>query len=95
MLAPAVRPASVSEITPSFSGLDLPAMVPFDAKAVAAVADLPITSRHGANSDSRTAREGVKVIDLSADHRFDDPAFYSSVYAEHAFPESCRKLCGP
>ena len=50
----------VSEITPSFSGLDLPAMVPFDAKAVAAVADFAFLGlpRYGANSDSRTAREG-------------------------------------
>ena len=81
----------VSEITPSFFGLDLPAMVPFDAKAVAAVADFAFLGLPHGTAQTATAEllaEGVKVIDLSADHRFDDPAFYSSVYAEHAFPES-------
>ena len=30
----------------------------------------------------------MKVIDLSADHRFDDPEFYATIYARHQHPES-------
>jgi N-acetyl-gamma-glutamyl-phosphate reductase len=31
---------------------------------------------------------GVRVIDLSADHRFDDPTAYAAIYGEHQRPES-------
>jgi N-acetyl-gamma-glutamyl-phosphate reductase len=81
----------VSQITPSFSGIDLPAMVPFDAKSVASVADYAFLGLPHGMAQEATAQllaEGVRVIDLSADHRFDDPHFYASVYSEHAYPES-------
>ena len=33
----------------------------------------------------------MKVIDLSADHRFPDPAVYADIYGAHAHPESLTK----
>jgi len=33
----------------------------------------------------------VRVIDMSADHRFDDPEFYARVYAPHGYPASLQR----
>ena len=81
----------VEDITPAFSGFDLPTMVPFDADRVAQAADYAfLCLPHGTAQDATAAllKRGVKVIDLSADHRFDDPAFYETVYSTHLHPES-------
>ena len=84
----------VSEITPSFVGIDLPEMVSFDAAAIAAVADYAILGLpHGTAQEATKLLldQGVKVVDMSADHRFDDPSFYERVYAAHAYPDSLRR----
>ncbi len=81
----------ISETLPSFSGVDLPMPVRFDAAAVAEVADFAMlalphgTAQHAA---ADLLEAGVRVIDLSADHRFDDADAYAAVYSEHARPES-------
>ncbi len=84
----------VSDITPAFSGVDLPVMVPFDAKSVAESADYAFLGLPHGTAQEATAQllaEGVRVIDLSADHRFDDPEFYGSVYSQHAHPASLEQ----
>lgn len=81
----------ISETLPSFSGVDLPVPVRFDAASVAEVADFAMLALpHGAaqHAAADLLDAGVRVIDLSADHRFDDPDAYAAVYGEHARPTS-------
>jgi N-acetyl-gamma-glutamyl-phosphate reductase len=81
----------MAAVAPAFTGLDLPVLESFDAKAVAQAADFAFLGLpHGTAQDAvaELLAEGVRIIDLSADHRFDDPAFYGSVYSEHAHPAS-------
>ncbi len=79
----------LGEVFPSLahSALTLSAFDPDAAAEVASVAFLALP--HGASQEAaRALRErGVRVIDLSADHRFNDPAEYARVYgAPHAHP---------
>ena len=84
----------MARVAPAFTGLDLPQLVPFDADAVAQAADFAFLALpHGTAQDAAAAllARGVRVIDLSADHRFDDAAFYGSIYGAHAHPESPQR----
>ena len=81
----------VAEITPAFTGLDLPPMQPFDADSVAESAEYAFLGLPHGTAQDATAEliaRGVKVIDLSADHRFSSPDVYASIYSEHAHPDS-------
>ncbi len=48
---------------------------------------------HGAAMDfvPDLLNKGIKVIDLSADFRFADPAVYAKAYDTHRYPELCPK----
>jgi N-acetyl-gamma-glutamyl-phosphate reductase len=81
----------ISEITPSFTGLELPKMVSFDPDRVADVAEYAFLGLpHGTAQPATAAllERGVKVIDLSADHRFEDPDLYGRIYEPHSHPAS-------
>ncbi len=81
----------LDRVAPAFTGLDAPPLEPFDAKAVAEKADYAFLALpHGTAQDAAAdlLAEGVRVIDLSADHRFADPARYAAIYGEHRRPES-------
>ncbi|MBV72184.1 MAG: N-acetyl-gamma-glutamyl-phosphate reductase [Myxococcales bacterium] len=84
----------ISEITPAFSGVELPRMVKFDADLIAAECEFAFLGLpHGMAQDAtaQLLERGVRVIDLSADHRFSDPELYASIYSPHQHPESLRK----
>ena len=77
-------------LTP-FAGVDLPDVTAFDAAELGQVAEVVFLCVPHGTAQEMTAdclAAGLKVIDLSADHRFDDPAFYARVYAAHARPAS-------
>jgi N-acetyl-gamma-glutamyl-phosphate reductase len=81
----------MATVAPAFTGLDLPRLESFDARTIAERAEYAFLGLPHGTAQDATAEllaEGVKVIDLSADHRFDDPAFYGRVYSEHAHPDS-------
>ena len=81
----------MASVAPAFTGLNLPRLESFDARFVAERAEYAFLGLPHGTAQEATAQllaQGVKVIDLSADHRFDDPAFYGRVYSEHAHPES-------
>ena len=79
-------------VLPSFVGVatQLPPLVAFDPAAVAKVADFALLALpHGTAQDAAhdLLDAGVRVIDLSADHRFSDPETYGAVYPEpHRHP---------
>lgn len=81
----------LAEVAPAFTGVAAPPLEPFHPKAVAAAADFAFLALpHGTAQDAAAdlLAEGVRVIDLSADHRFDDPAAYAAIYGEHRRPGS-------
>lgn len=74
-----------------FTGVDLPAVTAFDAAELAQVAEVVFLCVPHGTAQEITAdclAAGLRVIDLSADHRFDDPAVYARIYAPHARPAS-------
>jgi len=81
----------LAEVAPAMTEIEAPPLVRFDPDEVAAKADFAMlalphgTAQHAA---ADLMARGVRVIDLSADHRFDDPAFYAAVYDTHQRPES-------
>lgn len=80
----------LAEVLPAFAGLPAPPLEPFDASAVAARAEFALLAvPHGAAQDAAAALldAGVRVVDLSADHRFADPDAYARVYGPHRHPE--------
>lgn len=84
----------LAEVLPHMRGVDSPDLVAFDADAVAEAARFAILAvPHGTAQEAAKALldRGVKVIDLSADHRFSDPALFAEVYAPHAHPESLAR----
>ena len=85
---------SIDEITPSFTGIDLPKMVRFDADLIASECEFAFLGLpHGMAQDAaaQLLDRGVRVIDLSADHRFNDPDLYGAIYSEHAHPDSLKQ----
>lgn len=82
---------SMAEVAPAFTGIPTPPVESFDPRAVAEAADFAFLALpHGTAQDAAAdlLALGVRVIDLSADHRFDDPAFYGAIYGEHRRPKS-------
>ena len=82
---------SLGAVLTPFAGVDLPEVTAFDAAELGRVAEVVfLCVPHGTAQDAAAdcLAAGLKVIDLSADHRFDDPDFYARVYAPHARPES-------
>ena len=75
-------------------GLGLPPLVAFDADQIAAsctYAFLGLPHKTAQDVTHELLERGVKVVDLGADHRFDDPDFYGAVYEPHRHPENCDK----
>jgi N-acetyl-gamma-glutamyl-phosphate reductase len=86
----------LADILPSFAGVDgLPPVVAFDADDVASAAQFAMLAVPHGTAQVLTAEllaRGVRVVDLSADHRFDDPSFYDAVYPKpHQHPESLAR----
>lgn len=85
----------LGEVLPPFIGVDAPPITRFDAKAIAAIAEFAILALPHGTAQEAAAQLlglGVRVIDLSADHRFDDPAFYDQIYpTPHAHPETLEQ----
>ncbi len=82
---------AMGTVAPAFAGLDLPDLIPFDADDIAQSAQYAFLALpHQTAQDAAAAllERGVKVIDLSADHRFDDPDFYGEIYSQHRHPAS-------
>ena len=81
---------SLSSALPSFLGFDLPPLTKFDAAVVAEAADFAVLGLpHGAAQDvaAELRDRGVRVVDMSADHRFGDPAAFEAIYGPHRHPE--------
>lgn len=81
---------SLQEVFPSFRGLDLPRLEPFDPEVVASKAELFFSALpHGTSAQIVKAllERGKRVIDLSADFRFRDPGLYERWYSLHPHPE--------
>ncbi len=77
-----------------FWGVDLPMPVRFDPAEVAAKADFAVLALpHGTAQDAAASllAAGVRVLDLSADHRFADPDAFARVYGPHKYPEVLRE----
>jgi len=85
---------SIGEVFASFAHLDL-RLLSFDPDLVAEVAEVAFLALpHGATQEAadQLLTRGVKVIDLSADHRFDEPEMYAQVYGtEHTHPTRLRE----
>ena len=85
---------NIGEVFMSLAHLDL-TLLAFDPEVVAEVAEVAFLALpHGASQEAAHAllSRGVQVIDLSADHRFDDPRRYEEVYgAAHAYPQRLRE----
>jgi len=80
----------LAEALPWLTGAKLPPLRPFDAADVATASDFAVLALpHGAAQDAAAALldAGVRVVDLSADHRFRDPARFAAVYGPHRHPE--------
>lgn len=78
-------------VAPAFTGVATPPLVAFEPDAVAEAADFAFLALpHGTAQEAAAEllERGVRVIDLSADHRFDDPAAYAAIYGTHARPAS-------
>lgn len=81
---------AIDDALPSLAGLVDGEIVPFDADEVCARADLAFCALpHGASAPTVAAlrERGLRVFDLSADFRLDDPAVYREWYGEHGAPE--------
>lgn len=78
---------------PAWTDIPLPAVERFDADAVAAAGAIAVLALPHGTAQTATAEllaRGVRIVDLSADHRFDDPDVYAAVYAPHQHPESLK-----
>lgn len=81
----------LESILPPLAGLSNLPVGAFDPDAVAEAADfafLCLPHRTAQEAAAALMARGVRVIDLSADHRFDDPVLYGRIYGEHKHPES-------
>ena len=84
--------APAESVNPALVGMGLPPLVAFDADQIAekcAYAFLGLPHKTAQDVTHELLSRGVKVIDLSADHRFDDADFYGAVYETHRHPENC------
>lgn len=82
--------ARFSDAYPAMKGIVDLVCQPFDPDIVAASVDLVFLALPHELPMSMVPgllERGVRVVDLSADFRFDDPALYESVYQAHRCPE--------
>lgn len=91
---------SFTDIFPSMRGFESLICIPFDAKVLADKADvvfLALPHKVSMSFAPKLIDQGIKVIDLSADFRFDDAKAYEAVYQPHTAPnlleESVYGLC--
>ena len=80
------------EVNQALSGLDLPKLVKFDAQKIAETCDaafLCLPHKTAQEATHELLIRGVRVIDLSADHRFQDSDEYERVYGPHLHPDNC------
>lgn len=86
---------AMASLYPSLTGYDLPALCALDMDDVLANSDVIFTALpHGASNQviPQLVEKGGKVIDMSGDFRYDDPAVYSAWYGcEHAAPELLKQ----
>ena len=81
---------AMGEVFPALAGKVSLACEAFDADAVAAKADAAVLALPHELSMSVVPdllERGLRVVDLSADFRFNDPALYASAYQPHSAPE--------
>ena len=81
---------AVSEVLPSLRGVVDGQVDAFDPDAIAKQADVVFCALpHAASAEAVSAlrERGQKVLDLSADFRFDDLAVYEAWYGKHPVPE--------
>jgi N-acetyl-gamma-glutamyl-phosphate reductase len=84
------RDRAVSEIHPSLAGIvdgTLRAPEPADVASSAEIVFMAVPHGTAAPVASELLRRGRRVIDLSADFRFRDPAVFARWYGEHPAPE--------
>ena len=85
----------IAEVYPSLQGICALACTSLDVEDVASACDVVFTALpHGASKEVIPALydKGLKVIDLSGDFRYDDPAVYEAWYGEpHSDPELLKK----
>jgi N-acetyl-gamma-glutamyl-phosphate reductase len=89
-----------TDIFPSMRGFESLVCTPFDAVALSSKVDvvfLALPHKVSMAFAPKLIDQGIKVIDLSADFRFDDAKAYESVYQPHTAPklleESVYGLC--
>ena len=84
----------LAEVFPAFAHSDL-ILQSFNADAVAECAQVAFLALpHGTSQEAayQLRLRGLIVIDLSADHRFDDCELYERVYgAEHRYPQMLKE----
>lgn len=86
--------APADSVNPTLKGMGIPALVSFDAALIASQCEyafLGLPHKTAQDVTHELLERGVKVIDLSADHRFDDAEFYGAVYEPHRHPQNCKK----
>ena len=79
----------VAEVLPSLRGMVTGRVQPFDADAIASIADVAFCALpHAASAEAVGALRdrGVPVLDLSADFRFNDRSSYERLYGKHPVP---------
>ena len=84
----------ISDLYPDLLGVNLTLELYSVEELVRRKIDLVFLAvHHGAAMDfvPDLLNNGVKVVDLSADFRFEDPAVYEQAYSTHRFPELCAK----
>ncbi len=81
---------SVAKVLPSLRGVVDGDVQPFDPDAIAKHADVAFCALpHAASAEAVSAlrQRGQKVLDLSADFRFEDLSVYEAWYGKHPVPE--------
>jgi N-acetyl-gamma-glutamyl-phosphate reductase len=79
----------VADVLPSLRGFVDGTVQPFDADAIAAQADVAFCALpHAASAEAVSALRdrGLRVLDLSADFRFEDLSVYEAWYGKHPVP---------
>jgi N-acetyl-gamma-glutamyl-phosphate reductase len=81
---------AVADVLPSLRGIIEDAVQPFDPDAIAEQADVAFCALpHAASAEAVSAlrQRGQRVLDLSADFRFEDLSVYEAWYGKHPVPE--------
>ncbi len=85
---------SISDLYPDLLGVDLTLELYSVDEMVRRKVDLVFLAvHHGAAMDfvPDLLNNGIKVVDLSADFRFEDPTVYAKAYDTHRYPELCKQ----